>query len=390
MIRRAVLALVLAVSLLPAAPAPVRAEDGLIPVPSAALTAAVKELRAAYGIPGIQAAVIYADGRAWSANGGFADLRARVRPVRSTPFAVGSVTKTFVAALVLQLVAEGRLTLDDAAAPWVPELAIPGGVTIRHLLSHTSGLHDYFSNSAIDRALRGAKRTAWTPERALSYARSPYFLPGNGWAYSNTNYLVLGLVAERSTGLPLATLLRDRFLEPLRLSSVVLQGAESPRLPVAHAYTFSSTLRSAPAVDQVDGSGIVPFTSVTTAAWAAGAMAASAWDLARWSRALFGGEVLPTELVAAMQDASSATGGVTSVYGLGVRRDRLGGYAAVGHSGRLVGTWASMRYFPELGVSIAVTTNQWRWSPDRIVGKLVGIAASAAVPPPSPLGRPGP
>lgn len=351
----------------------------IAPIPKAALTQTIAALRAKYGIPGMQATIIYDDGRAWTDFTGFANVRARIAPIPATPFAIGSITKTFVAALVLQLAAEGRLTLDAPAAQWLPGVAIDPGVTIRQLLSHTSGIYDFFSNPTIDAALTASKRSVWTVARDLRYVKAPYFPAGTDWHYSNTNYILLGVIATAVTGQTVPAMLRARLFGPLRLTSAVFQGVERPRIPVAHAYTFATTSTRATPVDQGDGTGISPFTSVVTAAGVAGAVAISSWDLARWSRALYTGKVLSPDLLAQMEDVSLVRSFTPTSYGLGMQETTIGGYTALGHGGRLIGTQAVMRYFPQLHLSIAVTTNQWRTTPDVVVSALVKLAAQAAV-----------
>ncbi len=265
---------------------------------------------------------------------------------------------------------------------WLPSAPVGPAVTIRQLLDHTSGVYDFFSNRSIDLALLGAKRRVWTPALDLRYVKSPYFAPGAGWRYSNTNYVLLGLIARRAGGASVPAQLRARFFEPLRLLSATYQGAELPRVPVAHAYTFATSSATARPIDQSDGTAIAPFTSVTTAAGDAGALAASSWDLARWARALYGGRVLRPESLAAMLDVSrTAAFSPPRPYGFAVQQVTVGGWAAIGHDGRLIGTRAVIRYLPESRIAIAVTANQWRTDPDRVVAALVGIILPPPVPP---------
>ncbi len=356
------------------------------PIPTAALQTTLDTLRAKYGIPGISATIIWPDGRSWSGVGGYANVRLRTPVTRSTPFAVGSITKTFVAALVLELVEEGKLGLDDQVVRWLPTAPVNPATTIRQLLDHTSGVYDFFSNKLIDPALISAKRRVWTPTLDLRYVKDPYFLPGAGWHYSNTNYVLLSQIVRRVTGSSVPAQIRSRFLGPLRLLSVSYQGVEVSRAPIAHAYTFLTSSPTARAIDQSDGSPIIPFTSVTTAAGSAGALAASSWDVARWARALYSGRVLKPESLAAMSDVSrSVPFRPIHPYGLGLQEQAIGGWRAVGHGGRLIGTRAVVRYFPDTGVTMAVTTNQWRTDPDVIVKALVGIALP---PPPTPTPTP--
>jgi len=264
-------------------------------------------------------------------------------------------------------------------------------VTIRELLGHTSGVYDYFSNRLIDPALLASKRRIWTPAADMRYVKTPYFAPGSGWHYSNTNYVLLGQVAEKAGGTSVAAQLRTRFLGPLRLLSASYQVAEMPRIPVAHAYTFTSGSATARPIDQADGTAVAPFTSVTSASGAAGSLAVSSWDLARWAQALYGGRVLRPDSLAAMRDvaASALVGG--KPYGLGLQEASIDGWTVIGHGGRLLGSQSVVRYFPDLGVSIAVTTNQWRTSPDLVVEALPAIALPPApVPAPTPSPSPGP
>ncbi len=360
------------------------------PVPAAALQARLDDLRAKYHVPGVSATIIWPDGRTWMGVSGWADVKRHVPVVTGTAFAVGSVSKTFVAALVLQLADEGRLSLDDPVLRWLPTARVRSGVTIRELLDHTSGLYDFFSNPNIDRAILADRRHVWTPADALRYMRTPgYCAAGTCWHYSNSNYVLLGQLVAQVTGDQVVAELRRRFLDPLRLSRTFVQGAEARRGTVATSYEVlgsGSTIRT---VSQADGSAISPFTSVVTAAGSAGAMAASSRDLAVWARRLYGGAVLqPGSLIAMLDVSRSLAAGSALAYGLGAEQVWLGGRLTVGHNGRLIGAGASMRYLPDSGFSIAVVTNQDRVSPDVFTGALLAIAFPPPPPPPSPAPLP--
>ncbi len=320
---------------------------------------------------------------------GWADVKLHVPVAPTTAFSVGSVSKTFLAALIVALADEGRLSLDDTLLRWLPTARVPADVTIRELLDHTSGLYDFFSNPAIDPALLGDRRRAWTPARALSYMRSPYCPAGTCWHYSNSNYVLLGQVVQRVTGKPVATELRRRFLDPLRLVRTFVQGAEAARGTVATSYEVLGSGSSIRTVSQADGTAVSPFTSVVTAAGSAGAIAATSRDLAVWARRLYGGAVLrPDGLVAMLDVSRSVSAGSTLPYGLGVEEVSLGGRLTVGHNGRLIGAGATMRYLPGSGFSIAVVTNQDRVSPDVFAAALLAIAFPP--PPPAPTPSPAP
>jgi len=355
------------------------------PTASAALAArlqeALDELRAAHGIPGVSASIVFPDGTAWTGVSGLADVGAGVKVRPDTAFAVGSISKTFTAALILALSAEGRLSLSDAASRYLPGVEAVGSVTIRQLLDHTSGLRDYLIDARFDRALRARPDRAWLPLRALAYAGKPYFPPGTGFHYSNTNYLLLGLIAERVGGAPLAVQLRTRFLDPLGLSRTYDQAVEQPRGPTAHGYRFAGAARSLPPIDVTDGDGMMPFRSVVTAAEGAGSLAATSLDVARWSSALYGGRVLDRSSLALMLAAvDRGAGYAPGPYGLGVQSVQVGRFGSWGHSGRLLGFRAVTRYLPADGIAIGVLTNQTRVDPGVILAELARIAD----PPPGP------
>ena len=358
------------------------------PIPAAALQARLNAIRVQYHVPGVSATIIWPDGRSWTGVNGWADVKQHVPVAPTTAFSVGSVSKTFLAALVLQLADEGRLSLDDPVLRWLPTAAVPADATIRELLDHTSGLYDFFSNPAIDTALLANRRQAWTPARALGYMRAPYCAAGTCWHYSNSNYVLLGQVVQQITGNPVATELRRRFFAPLRLVRTFVQGAEPARGTVATSYEVLGSGSSIRTVSQGDGTAISPFTSVVTAAGSAGAIAATSRDLAVWARRLYGGAVLRPAALAAMLDVSHSVGAGSALpYGLGVEEVSLGGRLTEGHNGRLIGAGATTRYLPDSGFSIAVVTNQDRVSPDVFAAALLAIAFP---PPPTPSPSPSP
>ena len=245
---------------------------------------------------------------------------------------------------------------------------------MRQLLDHTSGLHDYFYDPDIDADLLADRTRAWTATEALTYVGKPYFEPGTGWHYSNTNYLVLGLLAETVEGLPLAEQFRSRFLEPYGLDHTHYQGVEEPRGPIARAYRFSGPgLRLRP-IPLSDGTNVVPFTSVVTAAGSAGSVASTADDLVTWARALYGGSVLtPASLAAMVGDVSLTASFEPSIpYGLGVQAATVDADRPSGTPG---GCWAPGPYALAAGpgIAIAVLTNQSRNDPNLVARALLRV-----------------
>jgi D-alanyl-D-alanine carboxypeptidase len=313
-----------------------------------------------------------------------ADVAARRKVTPDTAFSVASISKTFTAALILDLVSEGRLGLEDKATEYLPEQKMLTGITLRMLLNHTSGLNDYFGHPKIDRALLSEPSRGWSPTRTLGYVGKPYFRPGMGWAYSNTNYLILGLIAEQVDGHALAVQLRTRYFEPLGLGSAYYQVAERPTGPTAHGYRIAGSGTSLRPVDLADGTGIMPFKSVVTAAGGAGSVAASSLDVAQWARALYGGRVLdPPRLDLMLGDFDPAPGYKPSIpYGLGVQALDMNGFPTYGHSGRFIGFRGVVRYVPGNDIAISVLTNQSRVDAGLIAASLLRIV----LPPPGPCG----
>ena len=346
-----------------------------------ALQARLDQLRARYGVPGISVTILFPDGSSWLGVSGVADIAKETPVTPSTSFAIASVSKTFTAALVLQLAQEGVIELDKPVRTYLPDLKINAKITVRQLLDHTSGLRDYFFHASIDRVLLRDPSRRWGTADSLKYVGKSYFKPGEGWHYSNTNYLVLGMLAERVGDAPLAEQIRSRFLRPLGLRHTWYQPTESPTSEVAHGYRFESSARDARAIDLSDGSPIMPFTSVVTAAAGAGGLASNSSDLARWARALYAGGVLSPESVDAILGDISRTEPYKPrvPYGLGVQRLEIDGAPSLGHSGRLLGFRSAVRWLPEEDLAISVLTNQSRTDPGIFVRALLRIARQGTV-----------
>jgi D-alanyl-D-alanine carboxypeptidase len=345
-----------------------------------ALQARLDQLRERYGVPGISVTILFPDGSSWAGVSGVADVADRTPVTTSTSFAIASVSKTFTAALVMALAQDGTIELDEPVRRYLPDLRVNARITVRQLLDHTSGLRDYFFHPAIDRKLLTDRSRRWDTADAMKYVGKAYFKPGTGWHYSNTNYLVLGLLAERVGEAPLADQIRARFLEPLGLRHTWYQPTEAAAADGARGYRFESGAKDAPAIDLSDGSPFMPFTSVVTAAAGAGGLASNSTDLARWVRALYAGAVLSPESVDAMLGDITRTEPYKPrvPYGLGVQRLEIDGAPSLGHSGRLLGFRSAVRWLPEEDIAIAVLTNQSRTDPGIFVRALLKTARAQA------------
>ncbi len=373
-----------------ATPAPTPVPSPVVPKAMAArLDRALAAAQKSLVLPGVQATVIFADGSTWTGVRGKADVKAGIKVAPTTPFAVASVTKTFTAALILRYVDEGRIRLDDRLSRWLPDWPNAKKITIRMLLNHTSGIPDYFKNPTFDAVLNRDKKRVWTMEEVLGRYVRPgvVFPPGKGWSYSNSNYALLGLVAAKAGGAPWEVLVRRELLEPLGLDATFVQAAEAPPSPPARAYQMIAGDRGLTPAARTDGSDIVPFTSVITAAGSAGAIASTSQDLARWARALYGGDVLSAGTRRQMLTFVKAYSyGVVTSYGLGVSRVRFQDRVSYGHTGALTGTRAAIRYFPAEKVAVAVVFNRETYVGDDVVR----ILARALFPKPPASASPSP
>ena len=372
----------------PATPVPTPSPTPLTPEQrDALLLAELETFRSTEAIPGLSATIEFPDGTRWTGVSGLADVATKRPVTANTAFAVASVSKTFLAALILELAEEGRLRLDDRAYRYLPGITIDRRITIRMLLDHTSGLADFFLNPKIDGALQADRDRIWTVSQSLGFVPKRLFAPGKGWAYSNTNYLLLGAIAERVGHASLAAQYRIRFIERFDLSRTFYQVAETPRGRLATAYRFDGPGKKRRPISLADGTGVAPFRSVVTAAGGAAPMASTSRDLASWARMLYGGQVLDPASTAAISADVLRTAAFRPriPYGLGAQAVPIDGLATLGHSGRLLGARALIRYFTASGTSIAIVSNQSRTDLAPLLARLALIAipgASTPAPPP--------
>ncbi|KHD77448.1 hypothetical protein MB27_11920 [Actinoplanes utahensis] len=248
-------------------------------------------------------------------------------------FRIGSVSKTFLATVVLQLAAERRLTLDDTVERWLPGIVPDGdGITLRQLLDHTSGLYNY--TAALDLSPAGwlpQRYRSWDPAElvALATAKPPLFAPGTDWSYSNTNYVLLGMVVKAATGRHYSTEIQRRIIGPLGLRQTESPG-ERVRISGPHAHGYLP-VGPAGAEKPVDVTSYNP-----SIADAAGDMISSTADLNRFFRALLGGRLLPPAQLDAMTTMRTVAPG--SGYGLGLETTTLScGITLYGHGGGIFG-----------------------------------------------------
>jgi D-alanyl-D-alanine carboxypeptidase len=262
---------------------------------------------------------------------GLAVLEGRVPLGAHDRFRIGSITKTFVAVVVLQLIDEHRLGLKDTVERWLPGL-VPSGrrITVRQLLAHTSGLADYADDPDFVRRTVAQPRRQWTPRElvGLALARGPVARPGERFAYASTNYVLLGMMVERATGTSLERQLRGRIFVPLELEDTSFEPDAWEGRHYAHGYAPSEH-------DGIVGSLATARDRSTVGAswaWAAGAIVSTASDLSLFLGAVLQGRLLPPRLLELMRPVRG------SRYGLGLAAFHTPCGTAIGHTGAVLGT----------------------------------------------------
>lgn len=248
---------------------------------------------------------------------------------------IGSVTKTFTAAVILSLVKDGVLALDDKLAKWVPDVTGGDAITLRQLLDHQSGLFNYTDDTAFEKT---PPTTVYTPRQLVDVAlRNPvYFAPGTSWHYSNTNFILLGMVAEAAGKAKLGVLVRTRVLEKAGLTATFFDGEE----PIVGTLAPAQDTQGGDATRVLDPSW----------AWAAGSIVATADDLAIWIEKVGSG----TFYDAAQQKdllTTVPTGEPNLDYGLGIlvfgAASTAGAGVGIGHDGAIPGYHTQAFHFPE-------------------------------------------
>ena len=303
------------------------------------------------------AALVVHDGITTTAATGVAnDAGDEITP--DTPFRVGSISKPFIATMVLQLVDEGRVDLDESLSTYLPDTPIGADVTVRALLGHRSGLPNYTDvGQAMSDAL-GNRSRQFGPDEILDYvATIPPEVPDQRFAYSNTNYILLGQLIERLESADLNTVLRQRISGPLELAVTRFATGEDPA-PAGVAAGWSPGI--------LDGDDDTDYTSIASMAWAAGALVSTVGELATFLDALFAGQLLASPTLAEM----TATG--SDGYGLGMALTGFGrdgtGY---GHGGAIFGYTAFMAIEPETGHTVVVVTNNDQLVADALAAQII-------------------
>jgi len=340
---------------------------------------------------------------------GTTELGKQTPPAADTHFRIASNTKTMTAALIVLLAQDGKLAFSDPISAYVPGVPNGENITIAELLTMRSGLYGYTSDPALATALDTDPAKAWTPQEALAIAfeHPPEFPPGTAYDYSNTNYALLGLVAEKVGGRPLAQQLHDRVFVPFGLDQTSLPAADDTAIPSpsSHGYMYGGTFYALaddpyPADMQAAARAgtlkPIDYTNQNPSyATAAGGAISTASDLATWIKALVSGKVYDADhyrqwLTSLQAEDPAAPDG--QKYGYGISYQRFGPNAAMYyHGGELPGFNSFMGYDPDNDVTLVIWTNltlslDGRTTANAMLPVLLDeiYAGLSLVPPPTP------
>jgi D-alanyl-D-alanine carboxypeptidase len=325
------------------------------------LQAKLDEWHKAGSFPGATFGVVLANGESFGLAVGFSDRTAKTPMKPTDRMPAGSVGKTFAAATALHLIKDGKIGLDDkiekylGREPWFARLPNAKDITVRQLMNHTSGLVRYEFKDQFTKDLTANPEKVWKPAELVAYLldeKAP-FEAGKGWDYSDTNYIVLGMIIEKVTGRKFYDEANRRVVKPLKLTNTIPQ--DGPRLP-GLIQGYAGPNNPFGGTDEMIVNG--KFAINPQFEWTGGGYISTAHDLARWAKMLYEGRAFPLDLLPQVVDGVAAPMlGRETKYGLGVIIRKTPRGTAYGHSGFFPGYMTDMMYFPEHKIAVAVQVN---------------------------------
>ena len=299
----------------------------------------------ATGVPSASIAVVSGGEIVYAHAYGDARLQPKTPATPAMRYSIGSISKEFTAAAILLLQERGKLSLDDKIAKFFPDLADADHVTIRQILSHTSGYQDFWPQDY----LMPAMKLPTTPERIMDgWAKKPLdFAPGSAWQYSNTGYVIAGAIVQKVSGLTPFEFLQQHVFPSLGIDDAYDTNLHA--LPAADARGYSRNALGPLRASQKEGVDWM---------FGAGELAMTASDLAKWDIAMIDGTLLQPASWRAMQTDVLLDSGVAAGYGLGVFVGRLDSHRMISHDGEVMGFTATNLVFPDDHAAVTVLTNQ--------------------------------
>ena len=311
--------------------------------------------------PGATLGVALANGEVLSLAVGYSDRTANTPMKPTDRMLAGSTGKTIAAATALQLVKEGKIGLDDkvekylAGLPWYSRMPNAKDITVRQLMNHTSGLVRYEFKDQFTKDLTANPEKTWKPEELLAYLldEKPPFEAGKGWDYSDTNYIVLGMIIEKVTGRKFYDEANRRVIKPLKLKNTIPQDGLKLK-GVIQGYAGDNNPFGGK--DEMISNG--KFAINPQFEWTGGGYASTSEDLARWAKMIYEGKAFDASLLPQALDGVAAPMlGRETKYGLCVIIRKTAAGVSYGHSGFFPGYMTDMRYFPEHKIALAVQVN---------------------------------
>jgi D-alanyl-D-alanine carboxypeptidase len=319
-------------------------QQSLAPEVKGKVDAAVRQVMEKTAVPSASVGIVQGEKVVYTAAFGQARLSPALPAAPEMHYAIGSISKQFTAACLLLLAEDGRLTLDDPVSRWFPELTRANEVTVRNLLTHTSGYEDYAPQ---DYTIPAWTRTTRPLDVVREWAGKPLdFDPGTKWQYSNTNFVLAGLIVEKASGMPFWRFFETRVVRPLALKEVLNLDTDRERMePRGYMRNALGPLR--PAVLEAPG-------------WyfADGELSMPVETLLHWDISVMDQTLLKPASYAAFETEMKLKDGTGTGYGLGVSVARRDGRRVVAHSGEVGGFVAANAIYPDDKVAVAVLTNQ--------------------------------
>ena len=309
---------------------------------------------AKYKVPGAIVGMWFGKQGTWVVGAGKGNTSTGAAPQTTDKTRIGSISKTFTATVILQLVDEKKLSLDDKLSKYEPQVPGADGITIRQLLNMTSGLYNYTDDQAFWDAFLKNRNAVWTPQQVVDLAVShpAVFPPGQKYMYSNTNYILLGMIIEKVTGKKAGDVITTGIIDKLSLTNTSFPTGTGIPSPYMHGYLAATGQPN-------DSAKLQDFSIYSPSPfWTAGAMISTLNDLKTWAEAIGNGKVLSKAMHAEQIKLSAPN---TSSYGLGL----MGGPKFFGHSGEVPGYNSSMYYFPGTKATSITLINRY---PSKIEG----------------------
>jgi D-alanyl-D-alanine carboxypeptidase len=320
-------------------------QSTLAPELGAKIDKAAQQTLADTGVPSASVAVVRNGKIAYLQAYGDARLEPKTPARPAMRYSIGSISKQFTAAAILMLAEQGKLALDDPVSRYVPDLTRGNEVTIRQLLSHTSGYQDYWPQDYVPPFMTQPV----TANKILDlWARKPLdFDPGTQWQYSNTNFVIAGLIIEKVGGMPLLKFLSKNIFEPLGMRSVI--NIDQDRLAETDPVGYLRYALGPPRIAPKEGKGWL---------FAAGELAMPAEDLAKWDISIIEQRLMKPASYREMETDVLLKNGTGTRYGLGIGVQNESGHRMLEHGGEVSGFTADNAIFPDDRAAIAVLTNQ--------------------------------